>query len=180
MHQKSATPRVIKSSEDFVIVRLSTGESILAIRLKEDEKEITIEYPFALKNYPRITKQGGIIEQVTAGPYCSFAENRVFTFPKKDVFFVKKLHSFAVPFFMSLYNQHERLVAMGSYDDLMNRFMDKEEMANLRHDEQFPDPESEEYTSNYDTETEELSTEEMDSITEIYNQIKSKDKKVIH
>lgn len=180
MHQKSATPRVIKSSEDFVIVRLSTGESILAIRLKEDEKEITIEYPFSLKNYPRITKQGGIIEQVTAGPYCSFAENRVFTFPKKDVFFVKKLHSFAVPFFMSLYNQHERLVAMGSYDDLMNRFMDKEEMANLRHDEQFPDPESEEYTSNYDTETEELSTEELDSIREIYNQIKNKDKKVIH
>jgi len=180
MHQKPATPRVIKSSEDFVIVRLSTGESILAIRLTEDEKEITIEYPFALKNYPRITKQGGIIEQVTAGPYCSFAENRVFTFPKKDVFFVKKLHSFAVPFFMSLYNQHERLVAMGSYDDLMNRFMDKQEMADLRHDEQFPDTESEDYTSNYDTETEELTTEEMDNITEIYNQIKSKDKKVIH
>jgi hypothetical protein len=180
MHQKSSTPRIIKSNEDFVIVRLSTGESILAIRLKEDEKEITIEYPFALKNYPRITKQGGIIEQVTAGPYCSFAENRVFTFPKKDVFFIKKLHSFAIPFFMSLYNQHERLVAMGSYEDLMDRFMDKQEMADLRHDEQFPDPESEEYTSNYDTETEELTTEEIDGIREIYNQIKNKDKKVIH
>ena len=61
MHPTSTPPRVIKSSEDFVIVRLSTGESILAIRLKEDEKEITIEYPFALKNYPRITKQGGAI-----------------------------------------------------------------------------------------------------------------------
>jgi hypothetical protein len=81
---------------------------------------------------------------------------------------------------MSLYNQHERLVAMGSYDDLMNRFMDKQEMADLRNDEQFPDTESEDYTSNYDTETEELTTEEMDNITEIYNQIKSKDKKVIH
>ncbi len=56
MHQKSAIPRVIKSSEDFVIVRLSTGESILAIRLKEDEKEITIEYPFALKNYPALAE----------------------------------------------------------------------------------------------------------------------------
>jgi hypothetical protein len=53
-------------------------------------------------------------------------------------------------------------------------------MADLRHDEQFPDTESEDYTSNYDTETEELTTEEMDNITEIYNQIKSKDKKVIH
>ena len=117
---------------------------------------------------------------MTAGPYCSFAENRIFTFPKKDVFFIKKLHSFAVPFFMSLYNQHERLVAIGSYDDLMNRFMDKQEMADLRHDEQFPDPNAEEYTSNYDTETEELSTEELDDIRELYNQIKSKDKKVIH
>jgi len=178
MHQKSTPPRVIKSSEDFVIVRLSTGESILAIRLKEDEKEITIEYPFVLKNYPRITKQGGIIEQVTAGPYCSFAENRTFAFPKKDVFFIKKLHSFAIPFFMSLYNQHERLVSMGSYDDLMNRFMDKQEMADLRQDEQFP--ESEEYTSRFDSETEEMTAEELDDIREIYNQIKSKDKKVIH
>jgi len=62
----------------------------------------------------------------------------------------------------------------------MNRFMDKQEMADLRNDEQFPDTESEDYTSNYDTETEELTTEEMDNITEIYNQIKSKDKKVIH
>jgi hypothetical protein len=81
---------------------------------------------------------------------------------------------------MSLYNQHERLVAMGSYEDLMDRFMDKQEMADLRHDEQFPDPEPEEYTSNYDTETEELTTEEIDGIREIYNQIKNKDKKVIH
>ena len=53
-------------------------------------------------------------------------------------------------------------------------------MADLRHDEQFPDPNAEEYTSNYDTETEELSTEELDDIRELYNQIKSKDKKVIH
>jgi hypothetical protein len=175
MYQKlTTTPRIIRSTEDFVIVKLSTGESLLGIRLKEDEKEITIEYPFALKHYPRITRQGGIIEQITAGPYCSFADDRIFTLPKKDIFFVKKLHAFAIPFFMSLYNQHERLLSMGTYDNFLNKFMNKQEMADLRQDEQFPDvPDEDEFT-------EELSSEEVEEIKQIYNQIKKKNNQTIH
>jgi hypothetical protein len=180
MHPKLTPPRVIRSNEDFVIVRLSTGESLLGIRLSESDKDITVEFPFALKNYPRITREGGIIEQVTAGPYCSFAEDRKFIFPKKDVFFVKKLHGFAIPFYMSLYNQHERLVAAGEIGRGFEHFLDKQELADLRKDEQFPRKEPDEYVSEYDMNTDELTSEELEEIREIYNSVTSKSKKTVH
>lgn len=181
MRQDLAPPRIIKSNEDFIIVRLSSGESLLGIRLAESNTEVTVEFPFILKNYPRITRDGGIIEQVTAGPYCSFAEDRKFVFAKKDVFFIKKLHSFAIPFFMSLYNQHERLVATGQIGRGFENFLDKQELADLRKDEQFPDSAvDEEYTTKFDTETEEVSEAELDDIRELYNSIKRKQKPTVH
>lgn len=179
MHPKSMPPRIIKSNEDFIIVRLSSGESLLGIRIAESDKEVTVEFPFSLKNYPRITREGGIIEQVTAGPYCSFAEDRKFIFQKKDIFFIKKLHSFAIPFYMSLYNQHERLVSTGQIGRGFDNFLDKQELAEIREDEQFPSME-EEYVSDYDSQTEELSSEEVERIKDMYNQIKKRTKKTYH
>jgi hypothetical protein len=181
MHPKSLPPRIIKSNEDFVIVRLSTGESLLGIRLSENDKDITVEFPFSLKNYPRITREGGIIEQITAGPYCSFAEDRKFILPKKDIFFIKKLHSFAVPFFMSLYNQHERLVSTGQIGKGFDNFLNKQELADLRQDEQFSETNDEyEYSSEYDKHTDEMSPEEVEEIREMFNLVKNKSKKTVH
>ena len=163
MQQKLETPRIIKSNEDFVIIKLSTGEQLLAIRTIEDKDNISCEFPFLLRNYPRITKDGGIIEQVTAGPFCSFANNRQFTFAKKDVVLCKKLHTFAIPFYMSLYNQHERMVSMGSYEQFANNFMTDEEMQSLDKD-------------SYD----EISNEELDEFKDIYNEIKKNSKNRLH
>lgn len=182
MHPKSNIPRIIRSNEDFVIVRLSSGESLLGIRLVENDNNITLEFPFILKNYPRITRQGGIIEQVTAGPYCSFAEDRKFVLPKKDIFFIKKMHGFAIPFYMSLYNQHERLIASGEIGQGFEQFLDKQAVADLREDEQFTNTRSDEYVSDYDTNTDEneITREELEEIKELYNNIKNKSKDTIH
>ena len=78
MHPTSTPPRVIKSSEDFVIVRLSTGESILAIRLKEDEKEITIEAPAVI-----LTGEDGKEQKrmsLAFAPFLPFSSDKVFAF----------------------------------------------------------------------------------------------------
>lgn len=166
MHQ--TTPRIIKSNEDFVVIKLLSGEQLLAIRTIEDDKEISVEFPFLLKNYPRITKEGTIIEQVTAGPFCSFAEDRNFTFLKKDILICKRLHTFAIPFYMSLYNQHERMVSMGSYEQFANNFMSPEEMESL-------DKEN----LNFDSERE-ISNEELEDFRDIYESLKNKSKKNIH
>jgi len=102
------TPRPLSTNENFTILKLTSGEVLLAIKLSETSEEITVEFPFIVKNYPRILRTGNIVESVTAGPFCSFAENRVFTFKKNHLLFAKKLHSVAIPFYISLYEQHER------------------------------------------------------------------------
>lgn len=78
----------------------------MGIQRAESDTTVTVEYPFHLKNYPRFV-QGGVVETVTAGPFCSFSADRLFELPKKDIIFVKKMHPFAVPFYLSLWHQHE-------------------------------------------------------------------------
>lgn len=92
--------------DKFVAVKLSTGETLIGVLRSEDESTITMEYPFHLKNYPKFV-QGGVVETITAGPFCSFTEDRKFSFSKKDLLFYKKMHPFAVPFYLSLWEQHE-------------------------------------------------------------------------
>lgn len=102
------TPRPLSPNENFTILKLASGEVLLAIKLNETSEELTVEFPFIVKNYPRLLRDGRISESVTAGPFCSFAENRVFTFKKSHLLFAKKMHSIAIPFYMSLYEEHER------------------------------------------------------------------------
>lgn len=92
--------------DNYVTLKLSTGEVLVGILRAESATSFTVEYPFHLKNYPRFV-EGGVIETITAGPFCGFTADRIFELPKKDVLFCKKMHPFAVPFYLSLWNQHE-------------------------------------------------------------------------
>lgn len=94
--------------DNYITIKLSTGETLVGIQRAESPTHITIEYPFHLKNYPRFV-QGGVVETVTAGPFCSFTADRLFELPKKDILFSKKMHPFAIPFYLSLWHQHERV-----------------------------------------------------------------------
>jgi len=98
--------------DNFVTIKMSTGEVLVGIKRNETPSTVTVEYPFHVKNYPRFV-EGGVIETITAGPYCSFTQDRLFELPKKDIVFVKPMHAFAVPFYLNLWQQHETPMRVG-------------------------------------------------------------------
>lgn len=95
--------------DDYVVMKLITGEQIIAVKRAETKDYVTIEYPMLIKGY---AFQNGkeIGEHVTASPYCKFTEDKVFTFDKQHVVFSKKMHSYAIPFYVGLVNEHEETI----------------------------------------------------------------------
>lgn len=108
---------MLDGSEFYVILKLSTGEQMMAVLRNEDEEYIEIEYPMVMRMIP-ILSEGK--EQITAHPFCQFSDDRHFTLHKSDVMFVKKLHHVFIPHYQRIVKEHERssLVTRGEETSL--------------------------------------------------------------
>jgi hypothetical protein len=91
---------------DYVYVRLLNGDQLMATKVFENNEIITIECPMLIRLFPRL-EQGGLVEQITSGPYCQFTDDRVFTFQKKDILFAKKLNEVMIPHYERMLAEHE-------------------------------------------------------------------------
>ena len=77
-------------SENYVVVKLISGETVMAMFEGEDEKFIKIEYPVQIKTtlLPELGR-----EHVTASPLCQFSESTSFVLEKTHVIYIKRLHN---------------------------------------------------------------------------------------
>ena len=111
-------------NDTYVVLKLVTGEQIMAVKRAESNSSITIEYPMLIKAYP-FMNNGEMGEHVTASPYCKFAEDKVFEFKKTDIVFEKKVHKYAIPFYVRLVNEYETTIEdkddTESIEDLSDR-----------------------------------------------------------
>lgn len=96
---------MLDGSEFYVILKLSTGEQMMAVLRNEDEEYIEIEYPMVMRMIP-ILSEGK--EHITAHPFCQFSDDRHFTLHKSDVMFVKKLHHVFIPHYQRIVQEHEK------------------------------------------------------------------------
>ena len=101
--------RLIKEDDQFILLKLTTGETLVATIRSEDEQTISIEYPFELKTI-HDRRQDMVVDVTTAAPFCGFAEDRKFTFKKDNLMFTKLLHNFSIPFYIELVEEYEKLV----------------------------------------------------------------------
>lgn len=101
--------RLIKEDDQFILLKLTTGETLVATIRSEDEKTISIEYPFELKTI-HDRRQDMVVDVTAAAPFCGFAEDRKFTFKKDNLMFTKLLHNFSIPFYIELVEEYEKLV----------------------------------------------------------------------
>ena len=104
--------------DTYVIVKLVTGEQILAVKRSETDQSITIEFPMIIKTYPFRPSADEIGEQVAASPYCKFSDDKVFTFNRKDIVFEKLLNQFAIPFYLKLVNEYETTIEVPEPKDI--------------------------------------------------------------
>jgi len=113
---------MLEPNQEYVIIKLVSGEQLMGVCTEETDKDITVMFPMALRQYPIQRDDGTIGEQVTGGPFCAFASDRTFTIPKASVMINKPLHELLVPFYVRMVNQYEKMV-----DVPLSMFNDEEE-----------------------------------------------------
>jgi hypothetical protein len=93
--------------KEYVVVKLVTGETVMATFEGEDEKYIKIDYPIQIRTtiIPEINR-----ESISASPLCQFSDATSFIFEKSHIVYIKKLHSQ----FIRHYNNFVK-----SYDEAM-------------------------------------------------------------
>ena len=116
-------------SEDFyVIMKLVSGEQVMAVLRQEDEECILVENPMVMKTI--MDFEAGK-EHITAAPLCAFTSDEEFVLDKRNVLFIKKLHHVFV-------NHYKRIV--GDYQESTN-FVPRGSAEELQWDDEPPTPE---------------------------------------
>ena len=103
-------------NEHFVIIKLISGEQVMAVLEKETDENIQISSPLLLRLFPVIGADHGS-EHVTATPYCKFAEDSNLTLNKRNILFVKNLHSMLIPHYIRLASEAEEHVPIKQKQD---------------------------------------------------------------
>jgi hypothetical protein len=124
-------------NDNFIILKLVSGEQVMAILANEDENFIELNNPMIIRMIPFIEK-GHAHEHVTAVPLCQFADNGNFKILKRNIMFVKKLHKVLIPHYNRIVGEHEESVLVrhdheGNYSEVQE--IEREEMETITIDE---------------------------------------------
>ena len=111
-------------TNEYVVVRLSSGDQVMALKTAESDTTITLLYPMQIKSYPRQREDGSYTETVAGAPFCHFADEKVFTINKSFIVFENHLHPKLVPFYTDMVDQYE-----AAEDDHPGAEVDEEESA---------------------------------------------------
>jgi hypothetical protein len=96
---------MLTGNEYYVVMKLNTGEQIMAILEDETENKFQIIDPMVIKTIPVISEGR---EHITAHPYCQFTDDNVFDIDKKDVVFIKPLKEIMIPHYKRIVLMHDQ------------------------------------------------------------------------
>jgi hypothetical protein len=100
-------------NEHFVIVKLVSGEQVMATLTNEDDTTVELHYPMVIRMIPFIN-DGSAHEHVTAAPLCQFSDDKTYRIPKTNIMFVKKLHDVLIPHYNRIVDEHEHTILVRS------------------------------------------------------------------
>lgn len=95
---------MLSDNEFYIIMKLTTGEQVMAVLKEEDELNIMIDHPMLMK-ITQVFETGK--EHITASPLCAFTNDQTFIISKSNVLFIKKLHHVFVPHYQKLVSEHQ-------------------------------------------------------------------------
>lgn len=105
-------------SEFYVVMKLTSGEQVMAVLKEEDEQHILIENPMVMKT--SLDFDAGK-ERITASPLCPFSEDKDYVLAKRNLLYVKKMHHVFVSHYKQIvsdYAQSTNFVPEGSAEAL--------------------------------------------------------------
>jgi hypothetical protein len=151
-------------NENFVIVKLVSGEQVMATLTNEDANTIQLHYPMVIKMIPFI-QDDQAHEHVTAAPLCQFSDDNNYIIEKTNILFVKKLHEVLIPHYNRIVDEHENTVLVRSdktghiqrmkeeltVEDIQKRINMLERMTGLERDTEEEEEEKSYYIEGNDT-----------------------------
>lgn len=105
---------MLNGNELFVVLKLVSGEQVMAVLHSEDEMFIEIESPMCIKTIPVIETNK---EHITAHPLCQFTDDVNYILDKKDIMFIKKMHHVFIPHYLKIVEEHQKLSMMNDYTE---------------------------------------------------------------
>jgi len=97
---------MLDNNEFYIVMKLTSGEQVMAVLREEDEEHVLLESPMCIRTIPILEASR---EHVTAHPLCQFSDDRTFVIAKRDIMFVKKLHHLFIPHYQRIVAEHEKL-----------------------------------------------------------------------
>jgi hypothetical protein len=92
---------------DYVFIKLTTGEQLMAMLESEDGSHVAISHPMVIRLTPVDAGDGRMHESVTATPFCKFSEGDDFILPKTSIMFIKQLSSTIVNHYKLVVQNYE-------------------------------------------------------------------------
>lgn len=104
----------------YVVVKLVSGENVMSILDYENSDLLELKYPMLIRSVQTIDEGVGK-EHMIATPFCPFAADDYFTIERKDVMFVKELHSALVPNYLNLLKNHVQVFVKRNPDGSVSK-----------------------------------------------------------
>jgi hypothetical protein len=96
---------MLDDNEFYIVMKLTSGEQVMAVLKEEDEEHVLLESPMCIRMIPVLERNR---EVITAAPLCQFSDDTTFVISKRDILFVKKLHHLFIPHYQRIVDEHER------------------------------------------------------------------------
>lgn len=104
---------MLSGDEFYVILKLTTGEQMMAVLQEEDEQNIMIDYPIVIKT---IMDYDEGKERVTVSPLCAFTSEQSCVISKHNVLYIKKLHYVFIPHYQKIVKEQQQTTLFSSVD----------------------------------------------------------------
>jgi len=113
--------------KDYVVVKLISGETIMAMFEGEDDKFVKIEYPIQIKTVviPELQR-----ESISASPMCQFSDATSFVLEKAHIIYIKKLHKQFVSHYKGFIKSYEEALiptTRSSIQETLSEYFDDTE-----------------------------------------------------
>ena len=95
---------MLSNNDFYVVIKLTSGEQVMAVLRQEDDAHVLIEHPMIMKTI--VNFEAGK-EHLTASPLCAFTDESEFVLPKTNILFIKKLHHVFIPHYQRIVKDHE-------------------------------------------------------------------------
>jgi hypothetical protein len=108
--------------KDYVVVKLISGEIVMAMFEGEDDKYVKVEYPIQIKTMivPGLNR-----ESIHASPYCQFSESTSFVLEKSHIIYIKKLHNQFISHYKSFMRSYDEALIPTTRDEAKRKELEE-------------------------------------------------------